>query len=83
MEIRDWLVGWFANKLNCSKKDIDVYANFFENGYVDSLKIFELIIEIESYFNIKFDNDDFLDEKTHTIMGLEKLIKSKLSEHLQ
>ena len=83
MEIRDWLVNWFANKLNCQKNDINVYADFFENGYVDSLKIFELIIEIESYFNIKFDNDDFLDEETHTIIGLENLIKSKRNEHLQ
>jgi acyl carrier protein len=77
MEIREWLVNWFSDKIDCDKAKIDPEVNFFEEQYIDSLKVFELIIEIEATFNIKFDNSDFLDDKVHTINGLALLIEEK------
>jgi len=77
MEIKNWLINWFSDKLDCEKTDINVESNFFEVEYIDSLKIFELIVEIESYYNIRFNNIDFLDEQVHSISGLAKLINNK------
>lgn len=77
MEVKDWLITWFADKIDCDKSEIDMELNFFEEQYIDSLKIFELIVEIEYTFNIKFDNSDFLDKKMHTINGLSLLIEKK------
>jgi len=77
MDVKAWLITWFADKIDCDESEIDTELNFFEEQYIDSLKVFELIVEIESVFNIKFDNSDFLDDKIHTIKGLNLLIKEK------
>jgi len=77
MEVEKWLVDWFSDKLDCSAKEIDINVDFFEEEYIDSLKIFELIMEIEYNFNIKFNNNDFLDKRVHSISGLINLINSK------
>jgi len=77
MEVKAWLVTWFADEIDCDKSEIDMELNFFEEQYIDSLKVFELIVEIEHTFNIKFDNSDFLDDKIHTINGLSLLIEEK------
>ena len=77
MEVKAWLITWFADKIDCDKSEIDMELNFFEEQYIDSLKVFELIVEIEYTFNVKFDNSDFLDEKIHTINGLSLLIEEK------
>ena len=77
MDIKNWLINWFADKMDCNKNEIDPNSNFFEEQYIDSLRIFELIVELESTFNIKFDNSDFLDDKIHSINGLVNIITDK------
>lgn len=77
MNIRNWLVAWFVTKLECTEDEINADSNFFEEQYIDSLKIFQLIIEIESTFKIKFDNSDFLDNKINSINGLTLLIEKR------
>jgi len=51
--------------------------NYFENGWIDSLKFIELITQIEEKFGIRFSNDEFLDRKFSTIEGLTKIIERK------
>ena len=57
------------------KKKIN--ENYFEKGWIDSLKFIDLITQIEEEFSIRFSNDEFQDRKFSTIEGLAKIIERK------
>ena len=74
-----WLTNWFeknslATGINMKNS---LKENYFENGWIDSLKFIELITQIEEKFGIRFSNDEFLDRKFSTIEGLTKIIERK------
>ena len=79
MEPKLWLIRWFeensqSDKLNVKKK---INENYFEKGWIDSLKFIDLITQIEEEFSIRFSNDEFQDRKFSTIEGLAKIIERK------
>jgi|TARA_Y100001949_G_scaffold51631_1_gene43476 D-alanine--poly(phosphoribitol) ligase subunit 2 len=79
MEPKMWLINWFeknslATGINMKNS---LKENYFENGWIDSLKFIELITQIEEKFGIRFSNDEFLDRKFSTIEGLTKIIERK------
>ncbi|MBL77072.1 MAG: hypothetical protein CL763_09155 [Chloroflexi bacterium] len=79
MEPKLWLIRWFeensqTDKLNVKKK---INENYFEKGWIDSLKFIDLITQIEEEFSIRFSNDEFQDRKFSTIEGLAKIIERK------
>jgi len=51
--------------------------DLFENGYIDSLKLFDFISSLEKKFNIKFDPSDFEDRRFRTIEGIAEIIMEK------
>jgi len=59
-----------------TEKNIDE-VDLFENGYIDSLKLFDFISFLESKFNIQFDPDDFEDRRFRTIKGIAEIIMEK------
>ena len=72
MKPKMWLINWFeknslATGINMKNS---LKENYFENGWIDSLKFIELITQIEEKFGIRFSNDEFLDRKFSTIEGL-------------
>ena len=82
MESKIWLIRWFeknslSNEINV--KD-SVNQNYFENGWIDSLKFIDLVTQIEEEFSIRFSNDEFQDRKFSTIEGLAKIIEEKNDE---
>ena len=79
MESKLWLIRWFeknslSNEINV--KD-SVNQNYFENGWIDSLKFIDLVTQIEEEFSIRFSNDEFQDRKFSTIEGLARIIEGK------
>ena len=79
MESKIWLIRWFeknslSNEINV--KD-NVNQNYFENGWIDSLKFIDLVTQIEEEFSIRFSNDEFQDRKFSTIEGLARIIEGK------
>ncbi|MBL77142.1 MAG: hypothetical protein CL763_09690 [Chloroflexi bacterium] len=79
MESKIWLVRWFEkNSLssNINVKD-SINQNYFENGWIDSLKFIDLVTQIEEEFSIRFSNDEFQDRKFSTIEGLARIIERK------
>ena len=79
MEPKLWLIRWFeensqTDKLNVKKK---INENYFEKGWIDSLKFIDLITQIEEEFSIRFSNDEFQDRKFSTIEGLAKIVERK------
>jgi acyl carrier protein len=70
-----WLVLYFEQRSdeNVDGK-IDIDANYLSDGYIDSFGIIELISEVESNFNIAFNEKHFQDPKFPIISGLGKII---------
>lgn len=69
-----WLSDYFSSLPNCPIDAVDLKANFFEAGYIDSFGAIALIDSIENNFNIRFSEVDFLDRRFPTIAGLAQII---------
>ncbi len=52
-------------------------VNMFEQDYVDSLGIFQLLLGIEKDFGITLLPEDIIGDNIATINGLSKIISSK------
>lgn len=74
-----WLINWFEKNSLTTEINMknSLEENYFENGWIDSLKFIELITQIEEKFGIQFSNDEFQDRKFSTIDGLIKIIEKK------
>ena len=72
-----FIIDWIVENRGGELDDIDVYANLFEAGYLDSLSVFGIIMDIEDNFNIKFTPDELISEAASTINGLAEVAKSK------
>ena len=79
-EIEMWIINWFYSKSSImSTKEIKkrINENFFELGLIDSMNAMELIIDIESNFNISLTHEDFEDDRFFSISGLSQIINEK------
>ena len=52
-------------------------SEIFELGLIDSMNAMELIIDIESNFNISLTHEDFEDDRFFSISGLSQIINEK------
>ena len=79
MDIENWLFDWFEKNTAAKKNEIskNLDENYFNNGWLDSLKFIELINDIEQEFQILFSNAEFQNRKFATISGLKEIIMEK------
>ena len=79
MDVENWLFDWFEKNTPAKKHEISkkLSENYFENGWLDSLKFIELINDVEQEFEILFSNDEFQNRKFATINGLREIITGK------
>ena len=79
MDIENWLFDWFEKNTSAKKDEIskNLDENYFDNGWLDSLKFIELINDVEQEFQILFSNDEFQNRKFATINGLREIITEK------
>lgn len=76
----------FLQERICEKSAIaadqlDNEADMFENGYIDSIGIFTLFVEIEDRFNTEISLDTLENIEKLTINNLATIIKNELSQH--
>ncbi|EGZ30899.1 phosphopantetheine-binding protein [Malacoplasma iowae] len=75
MNIKNDVIKIIKNELNIDLNEKKMGINFKEFG-VDSLEIMELIIKIESEFDLSFPDDELLKLKTvNDLIGLIEQIK--------
>lgn len=76
-EIKEWLLSFFSKNADISAYDNEklLSCNYIEEGFIDSLRLINLILEIENKFQIKFNNDTFQDRRFVTIAGLAKIVQ--------
>ena len=79
MDVENWLFDWFEKNTSAKKDEIskNLDENYFDNGWLDSLKFIELINDVEQEFEILFSNDEFQNRKFATINGLREIITGK------
>lgn len=76
MEIKKWLIEWFANHSSLSIEELESLSNedYFNEGIIDSFAFVELISEIDDEYDIAFTNEDFLDPRFSSIEGIAAMI---------
>ena len=75
-EITTWLINWFEENTSESRADIEANteANYFDSGWLDSIKFIQFLGDIEDEYEVEFDNDQFQDREFASISGLAKII---------
>jgi len=75
-------INHFLTKLLFNKKLPKNYKeiNILEYNKLDSLKIFKLLLKIESKYKIKISDDELFSNKFKKIGNLTKLIEKKVNE---
>lgn len=61
-----------SEKLNISKEDISLESSFREDFKADSLDLVELVMAMESEFDVMFDDSDF--DKIDTVKDVVEYI---------
>ena len=61
IDIEAWLLNWFSTNTSANKDKIqnELEKNYFEEGWLDSLKFIEFVTAVEEKFGIIFDNNEF------------------------
>ncbi len=61
---------WLAEHSAMDPDAVDIDANMFQQGYIDSLAFYRILHDIETEFSIRFHEDDMLDSRIATVRGL-------------
>ena len=79
MGIEEWLIRWLADHSDAGEAEIRLKpdANYFAEGWMDSLNLIELICDAEEHFQIDFSNEDFQNRSFSTVRGLANIIAGK------
>jgi|GEM_PF-3460005 acyl carrier protein len=75
MEKKDyisWIISWFQKKSNVL--EVDLQADFFSSGLLDSFKTLELITDIETSLKISLPDSALTDTRFYNINGLADIL---------
>lgn len=77
---KEWLIEWFKKHGSVGDAVIAERGtdNYLELGWIDSFTFVAFVSDIETYFNIRLDNDEFQNRAFMTIDGLSYIIDRKL-----
>ena len=79
MNIKNFILNYFMSKTNKKQNELLCDVSYFDENYIDSLGIFELISMLEDEYNFEFDDDDFQNRDFAIIDGLSKIIRKKIN----
>ena len=74
-EIISHLQKWLLEKYRLK---VDVNDRYIDSVLIDSFEIINIVVFIESSYNVNFSSDDFQDSRFFTINGLSNLILEKI-----
>ena len=76
-QITQFIVEYIEENTNEAAPSIDATTEFAASGILDSFAILNLIITLESEFEIKFSIDELSDKSIRTLGPLAKLVHAK------
>jgi len=79
MDVKEWLIDWFANHSSLSTSELEVASkdDYLKKGIIDSFAFVTLISDIDDVYDITFTNEDFLDPRFSNIEGLATMISER------
>ncbi len=75
MSIAHEVLGYIRTQLSVDVPDIDVDCNLWTEGYLDSTAILELILWLESSYNITIQNEELTPENFATLRNIEEFVQ--------
>lgn len=79
MKIKNFILSYFMTKTNKAQEELLCSVSYFDENYIDSLGIFELISALEEEYDFEFTDDDFQNRDFVTIDGISQIIEKKVS----
>ncbi len=67
-----WIANWFLKKANCVVQNYN--DNFFMDGTLNSFTTLQLVMDIESEFNLSLPDSVLTDVRFSTINGLADIL---------
>jgi acyl carrier protein len=75
MNIANEVLGYIRSQLSIDVPDIDPDSNLWKEGYLDSTAILELVLWLESSYNITIQNEELIPENFATLRNIEEFIQ--------
>lgn len=77
--VENWLIKFIGRNNDIKEHSrIDLLnVNLFEEGFIDSMGVMKLVVELEKDFEIQFTANDFQDRRFTSIAGLKEMIVEK------
>ncbi len=79
MKVKEFVLNYFVNKTDKLSDELLCDVSYFDESYIDSLGIFELISTLEDKYDFEFTDDDFQNRDFVTINGISKIIEKKIN----
>lgn len=76
-QVQSFITGYLANRRGLDPSSLDVDANLFASGYVDSLGVFNLLFELENEFGVRFTPESLSSEQVTTIRSLSRFVAAQ------
>lgn len=73
----DFLRAWFTKKHDLSSYDDQTLLDvkYFDEGWIDSVEIMNLIMDLEEEFQVRFTELHFQDQRIFSISGLVEIVE--------
>lgn len=75
MNVANEVLGYIRSQLSVDVPDIDPDCNLWKEGYLDSTAILELVLWLESSYNITIQNEELIPENFATLRNIEEFIQ--------
>lgn len=79
-EIKNYIVHYIEQNGNLPPDLAADDFNFLTSGYIDSLSLFEFIVNLEEKFDINFSDEEISAPEFETVGGLTQMIQRKLGD---
>ena len=80
MSIANEVLSYIRTQLSVDVPDIDLDCNLWTEGYLDSTAILELILWLESSYNITVQNEELTPENFATLRNIEEFVQRTLAQ---
>ena len=72
-----FIVRQIADRHGMQMVEVARDANMFEQGYMDSLGVFTMLMQIEDEFAVRLGEDDLVDPRIGSVTGLAAVVADK------
>lgn len=76
-DVRNFLIDFIQRSHSLPKDDEIDSIDLFAAGYVDSMAVIRLVVELESMFDVRIEEEDIVSAAFKTVAGIANLVEQK------